>query len=149
MKKLILNIVFLVLSLEGFSQNLIWEDIYDYSPSDQDVINSVDETLDGKIVFCSSSYSRVYFVKCDLNGDTLWRKKRKSSPYYNTNFIRQLKNGQLMHYGNGPSSDYCTSMLSKIDMSGNILGYWNYGNVNKTNDFEALHQTVFISLQKT
>ena len=137
MKRVILSVVFVIFSFSSFSQNLIWEKLFDYTLNGQDGIDSFDETLDSNIIFCNT-YPDVYFVKCDLNGNVIWEEKRNSDAHFSTNFIKQLKNGQLIHYGNAMVPSSGSSILSRMDSEGNVLGSWYYGSKNYYSDFESL-----------
>ncbi|MBX9852723.1 MAG: hypothetical protein K2X86_13335 [Cytophagaceae bacterium] len=128
MKKFILHIVLVFISLELPAQTIQWEKLINYLPN-QEVINSLDQSSDTTIVFCTTNGLNTSFAKAKLNGDTLWKKNKNVNTCYGVDRIAYFRNGELMHFGNknvGSCSEV-NFLFQKLSADGTVISSWDYG----------------------
>jgi hypothetical protein len=139
MKKVILQIIFLIMGFGSFSQTLSWEKLINYLPSEE-VINSVDQDSDTTFVYCGTNGAETLFLRALLNGDTLWKKHKNVSTCGNEEFLKYIGNGQIMHFGNRDVGGTCSQVnfsFQKLDENGSVLSSWDYGNIGVANYLEG------------
>jgi hypothetical protein len=149
MKRIILQIIFLIAGLESFSQTMIWEKLINYLPN-QEVIGSIDQDSDTTFVFCGTAAGKTFFAKATFKGDTLWKKNKNVNTCYNNEHISHYQNSELMHFGSKDMDGFCNSVhffFQKLDYNGNVISSWDYGDAGVQNilqDFAFLSNGGFL-----
>jgi hypothetical protein len=135
MKKLV--ILLLLISFKSFSQTMVWEKLIDFLPS-QEEIYSVDQDSDTTFVYTCSNGTNTFLVKSKLNGDTLWKKNTNVVTYLNDERIAAYHKNELMHFGNKNinSGSQINFLFQKLDLDGNIISSWDYGDSGVWNQLE-------------
>jgi hypothetical protein len=134
MKKLV--ILLLLISLNSFSQTLVWEKLIDYFPSSQEEIYSIDQDSDSTFIFCSSNTQNTAIARAKLNGDTLWKKNTNIISGLNYERVAPYHNNTFMHFGNKWTGSQRNFLFQKLDSNGNIISSWDYGDSGVNNTLE-------------
>ena len=106
--------------------NVIWTNNYNLGDSmsfAMSIIQTADDgfALTGKVYYDGNTYSKMFVMKTDSLGDSLWTKTFSGENTYNCGFsITQDNNDNLMASGNSNIPNYC-GLLIYLDIDGNII----------------------------
>jgi hypothetical protein len=66
MKRIVLQIIFLIAGLESFSQALSWEKLINYLPGGQEGIISLDQDSETTFVFCGTAGGKLLLLPMEM-----------------------------------------------------------------------------------
>jgi hypothetical protein len=145
MKKTFLFIVLsLMISTSAYAQSFSQQWVKTYSGGGNDVIYSIQQTMDGGYIAVGHTDSfagfvyEAWIVKLDANGDISWQKTYRPSGWLNTALtVQQTNDGGYILGGYGGTYDF-PSWILKLDAEGDAIWQKAYSEVVE-----------FISIQQT
>ena len=144
-KRFLLIVVSIMISTSAYAQSFSQQWVKTYSGGGNDVISSIQQTMDGGYIavgqtdsFSPGSLIEAWIIKLDVNGDISWQKTYRPSSFVNTAYtVQQTTDGGYILGGYGGTFDF-PGWILKLDAEGGVIWQKAYGGVVE-----------FISIQQT